>query len=77
MLGFRQVPRGSCRLATYGCGSSNCVFSQYVIHAINKAAVTTNLIFRPRRYQLTAKSYRHARNDASSLWNEYTAEMAA
>jgi hypothetical protein len=47
------------------------------IHAINKAAVTTNLIFRPRRYQLTAKSYRHARNDASSLWNEYTAEMAA
>jgi putative transposase len=35
-----------------------------------------NLIFRPRRYQLTAKSYRHARNDAFSLWKDYTAEMA-
>ena len=36
-----------------------------------------NLIFRPCRYQLTAKSHRHARNDAFSLWDEYTAEMAA
>lgn len=36
-----------------------------------------NLIFRPRRYQLTASSYRHARNDAFSLWAEYTAEMTA
>jgi len=36
-----------------------------------------NLIFRPRRYQLTATSYRHARNDAFSLWADYTAEMAA
>lgn len=36
-----------------------------------------NLIFRPRRYQLTATSYRHARNDAFSLWSAYTAEMAA
>ncbi len=35
-----------------------------------------NLIFRPRRYQLTATSYRHARNDAFSLWADYTAEMA-
>jgi len=35
-----------------------------------------NLIFRPRRYQLTAPSYRHARNDAFSLWADYTAEMA-
>ncbi|WP_300075056.1 IS6 family transposase [uncultured Ruegeria sp.] len=34
-----------------------------------------NLIFRPRRYQLTANSYRHARSDAFSLWDEYTAEM--
>jgi len=36
-----------------------------------------NLIFRPRRYQLTAASYRHARSDAFSLWADYTAEMAA
>jgi len=36
-----------------------------------------NLIFRPRRYQLTATSYRHARADAFSLWSDYTAEMRA
>ena len=36
-----------------------------------------NLIFRPRRYQLTAISYRHARNDAFGLWADYTTEMAA
>ena len=36
-----------------------------------------NLIFRPRRYQITATSYRHARNDAFSLWADYTAETAA
>ncbi|NVO56987.1 IS6 family transposase [Rhodobacteraceae bacterium B1Z28] len=36
-----------------------------------------NLIFRPRRYRLTATSYRHARSDAFSLWADYTAEMAA
>ena len=36
-----------------------------------------NLIFRPRRYQLTATSYRHTRTDAFSLWSDYTAEMAA
>lgn len=36
-----------------------------------------NLIFRPRRYQLTATSYRHARSDAFALWLDYTAEMAA
>ncbi len=36
-----------------------------------------NLIFRPRRYLLTATSYRHARNDAFSLWVDYTADMAA
>jgi putative transposase len=36
-----------------------------------------NLIFRPRRFQLTANSYRHARADASSLWAEYTIEMVA
>lgn len=36
-----------------------------------------NLIFRARRYRLTATSFRHARNDAFSLWADYTAEMAA
>ena len=36
-----------------------------------------SLIFRPRRYQLTATSYRHARTDAFSLWSNYTAEMTA
>lgn len=36
-----------------------------------------NLIFHPRRYQLTATSYRHVRIDAFSLWADYTAEMAA
>ena len=36
-----------------------------------------NLIFRPRRNQLTATSYRHARNDAFSLWADYTAEIVA
>jgi putative transposase len=40
-------------------------------------AVTINLIFRPRRYQLNATSYRHARTDAFNLWSDYTAEMAA
>jgi putative transposase len=35
------------------------------------------VIFRPRRYQLTATSYRHAQTDAISLWADYTAEMVA
>jgi putative transposase len=34
-----------------------------------------NLLFRPRRYQLNATSYRHARSDAFRLWADYTAEM--
>lgn len=34
-----------------------------------------NLLFRPRRYRLTANSYRHARNDAFDLWADYTLEM--
>ena len=36
-----------------------------------------NLIFRPRRYRLNTISYRHARNDAFSLWDDYAAEMSA
>lgn len=35
------------------------------------------LIFRPRRYQVTAITYRHARCDAFSLWADNTAEFAA
>lgn len=36
-----------------------------------------NTIFRPRRYNLSACSYRHARADALRLWADYTAEMNA
>lgn len=36
-----------------------------------------NTVFRPRRYQLSAISYRHARADAFDLWKGYTAEMTA
>lgn len=34
-----------------------------------------NTIFRPRRYKLSVASYRHARADAFSLWQDYTGEM--
>jgi len=34
-----------------------------------------NTIFRPFRYRLTAKSYRHARADAFSLWTYHAREM--
>ena len=36
-----------------------------------------NTIFRPRRYQMTANHYRHARSDAHDLWNGYALEMTA
>ena len=36
-----------------------------------------NAIFKPRRYSLTANSYRHARADAFSLWTDYAREMTA
>ena len=36
-----------------------------------------NIVFRPRRYQLCAISYRHARTDAFDLWRGYAAEMTA
>lgn len=36
-----------------------------------------NTIFRPRRYRLSAPSFRHARSDAFELWTGYTAEMSA
>ncbi len=34
-------------------------------------------IFRPKRHRLSARSYRHARADAFSLWDDYAAELAA
>ncbi len=34
-------------------------------------------LFRPKRHRLTAKSYRHARADAFSLWADYAAQLAA
>lgn len=34
-------------------------------------------IFRPRRYRLSALSYRHARADALDLWNGYAVEISA
>tara|TARA_R100000935_G_C2838585_1_gene169672 strand:+ start:3635 stop:3805 length:171 start_codon:yes stop_codon:yes gene_type:complete len=36
-----------------------------------------NTIFCPRRYRLTATSYRHTRADAFDLWNDYALEMTA
>ena len=35
-----------------------------------------NTIFRPRRYKLTAISFRHAPADAFCLWTDYAAELA-
>lgn len=34
-----------------------------------------NIVFRPRRYRLSASSYCHARTDAFKLWKDYTVEM--
>ena len=36
-----------------------------------------NTLFRPRRYRLTTKSYRHARSDAFDLWQGYALEIAS
>jgi putative transposase len=36
-----------------------------------------NTIFRPRRYRISAISYRHARSDAFDLWSTYAVEMTA
>ena len=36
-----------------------------------------NTLFRLPRYRLTAYSYRHARADAFSLWNDYALQMTA
>jgi putative transposase len=36
-----------------------------------------NTIFRPRRYRISAISYRHSRSDAFHLWTYYALEMNA
>ena len=36
-----------------------------------------NTIFGPRRYRLSANTYRHARSDAFDLWQSYALEMTA
>lgn len=36
-----------------------------------------NTVFRPRRYNLSARSWQHARADAFCLWSDYTAERTA
>jgi len=35
-----------------------------------------NVLFRPRRHQLSAISYRHARSDAFVVWHDITCEIA-
>ena len=37
----------------------------------------TAAIFRPRRHRLTARSYRHARQDGFDIWAAYTTELSA
>ncbi len=34
-------------------------------------------LFRPKRHRLSARSYRHARTDAFSLWTDYAADLTA
>jgi putative transposase len=36
-----------------------------------------NLIFRPRRYRISAISYRHSKSDVFQLWADYALEMTA
>ncbi|WP_405055252.1 IS6 family transposase [Acidiphilium acidophilum] len=35
------------------------------------------ILFRPKRHRLSARSFRHSRADAFSLWADYTAKLAA
>ncbi len=41
------------------------------------ARLRINILFKPRRYRLSAISWRHARADAFDLWAGYAAEMTA
>ncbi|MFG6585405.1 MULTISPECIES: IS6 family transposase [unclassified Sulfitobacter] len=51
--------------------------SQQQVQRFLAAHDQINTLFRPRRYRLTASSYRHARADAFSLWNDYALQMTA
>ena len=37
----------------------------------------TAALFRPKRHRLSATSYRHARNDAFAIWDDYTNALTA
>jgi putative transposase len=36
-----------------------------------------NVLFRPRRHRLNARSHRHARSDAFAIWHDITCEISA
>ncbi len=36
-----------------------------------------NVVFRPRRYRMSANAYRQTRSDAFNLWHGYAREMNA
>lgn len=61
-------------------GKREKIFGKFKSHRQAQRALFVhdqiNLIFRPRRYQLTANSHHHARSDAVTLWTDYTIEMA-
>lgn len=35
------------------------------------------ILFHPKRHRLSARSYRHARSDALSLWTNHAADLVA
>ncbi|OZB39246.1 MAG: hypothetical protein B7X48_09885 [Acidiphilium sp. 34-60-192] len=41
------------------------------------AARPITTLIGPKRHRLSARSYRHARADAFSLWDDYAANLAA
>ena len=47
--------------------------AQRFLYAHDQASI----LFKPRRYKMTAAHYRQTRSDARDLWNGYTAEMTA
>jgi hypothetical protein len=85
-----HVRSGICETAasSTSCGISNAplskrreIFGKFKSHRQAQRFLAAhdqiNLIFHPRRYQVTAASNRHARSDAFSFWADYTAELAA
>lgn len=71
-----KIPLMVCRQTTAG----QCMGrfkSQRQAQRFLAAHDQINTLFRPRRYRLTATSYRHARADAFSLWDDYALEMTA